>query len=98
MDYDTWRTSPPEEPELHPGPHNVPLYIENAELSIDAMGVYDGDGKLDAVLIDGFEVPVADVKRALELLGVDYPGWRDDLCDITLKQLSDEAFERERSE
>ncbi len=91
--YDVWRTSPPEEPEYHPGPHENPLCIENGDVVLDAIGVYDGEGELISVRINGADLPAHVVEAALKLLRCDYPAWQDKLDPDRLLELSNEASE-----
>jgi len=92
--YDAWRTSPPPERDLHPGPHENPCLIEAAELCIDAMGVYDGDGNLTAVRIDNRDIDPETVLAALRLLGLCHHDlWTLPLDAGKLAELSAEAFE-----
>jgi hypothetical protein len=94
--YDAWRLSAPEAPELHPGPHQHNLCIETAEVCIDAIGIYDGDGNLTAVMIEGKEIAPEKVQAALDLLGLDsYDNWSRPLDPDTLADLSAEAFDAE---
>jgi len=93
MNYDAWRTSPPEEPELHPGPHAVGLAIESEGICIDALGHYDGEGILQSVQIGQAHFSPEIVQQALSLLGLRYyTNWSDNLDDATLRTLSDGAY------
>ena len=89
------RDNPEEQDDLHPGPHEYPLVIESAELTIDAMGIYDGDGELIAVRIKEREFHPDKVGYALALLCLDYPGWDAPLDPDTLAELSAAAFDME---
>jgi hypothetical protein len=93
--YDAWRTTAPEAPPLHPGPHRNELLIEAPDLSIDAYGWYDGNGNLLSVQIGKQHVKPENVARALALLGATCSTWADPLDADTLAGLSRAAFEYE---
>jgi hypothetical protein len=82
----------PDDPDLHPGPHEVPLSIETDSVFIDAIGIYNRYGHLQEVRIDGRDIPVETVTIALKALKVDYPGWKRPLDNRKLWELSDAAF------
>jgi hypothetical protein len=94
--YDAWRTSAPEEPEYHPGPHSNPLLIEADAVMIDAIGWYDGEGILQSVQIGKIHRKPEEVQAALDSLGLDfYDAWAANLDSQTLLELSNEACEAE---
>jgi hypothetical protein len=71
--------NPHEQPDPPRGPYEKPLCIEKGELTIDGTGIYDEDGILEAVRINGVEVPANFVSAALGLLKCNYPRWREPL-------------------
>ena len=61
------------------GPYEKPLCIYSGGVEIDGIGIYDADGALEFVRIDGRNISVEDVSLALTALGVNYPRWREPL-------------------
>jgi hypothetical protein len=77
-----------EQPDPPRGPYEKPLGIYNGGVEIDGIGIYDADGILEAVRIDGRNVSVEGVSLALTALGVNYPRWREPLDADDKWQLS----------
>lgn len=69
----------------------APLCIENGDLTLDATGVYDEFGALELIEINGKPRRIGTVKWALDVMGVDYPGWRADLTPDRVLELIDKA-------
>lgn len=90
--YDAWRTTAPESPWFH-GELRHPLLIEAGDVSIDAIGVYDGNGDLLSVEINKRHVAPCVLRQALALLGCDYPGWDGPLDRLILDDLIRDAIE-----
>ena len=96
ISYDTWRTTPPED--MHPVSRYIPetvtapLTIDNNEATIDAYATYDaGTGWLISLDIGGEERSVEDVEKALQIIGCDYPRWKQALDSQTLAEKVREA-------
>jgi hypothetical protein len=67
--------------------HEVYLGIEDGDVSIEATGLYDADGELVGVRINGEHLSVLTVKSALVALGLTEHGWTKPLCGVTLTEL-----------
>lgn len=96
MHYDTWRTTHPDDlakpSRFMPETVETYLCINVGEVLIDAMGVYNADfGGLVSVKINGKDIPVHDVTKALSLLGVTTFEWDRDLDAGTLSDLVQKA-------
>ena len=73
----------------------TPLAIETGDVTIDAEGVYDDDGYLVSLYLDGRYITPDAVEGALAALGYHDTTWRRALCDETLRR---ERFRRDVAE